>query len=256
MTDLSLGILIAVVLLTAALSYFKALSGLGAAGLLVPVYLWLGFSINEAKAYALFANATSLSGATLDNFQARRIDLKLGLPIIVSSVLFAPVGAYISLFISKEVMMALFATFLVFVAVNALRQKPAPGGRDFRNEIHPNVAQLVGIGVAAGLFSGLLGVGGGGVIAALMLWMGCKAKKVAVITALAVPFSSLSGFLSYAVGGYAALPYILAIGVVAAIAGYGGNKTMHGFLSERLVKYLVAIVSLLFAAKLIYDILS
>ena len=256
MTDVSPGILIAVVLVTAALSYFKALSGLGAAGLLVPVYLWLGFSINEAKAYALFANATSLSGATLDNFQARRIDLRFGLPIIVSSVLFAPVGAYISLFFSADVMMALFAAFLVFVGVNALRQKPKPDGRGSANDFHPNLAQLSGIGVAAGLFSGLLGVGGGGVIAALMLWMGCDAKKVAVITALAVPFSSLSGFLSYSVGGYAVLPYILAIGVAAAIAGFAGNKTMHGFMSERLVKYLIGIVSLLFAAKLINDILS
>lgn len=256
MTDISLGILIAVVLFTAALSYFKALSGLGAAGLLVPVYVWLGFSINEAKAYALFANATSLSGATLDNFQARRIDLKLGLPIIVASVLFAPVGAYISLFFSAEVMMALFAAFLVFVGVNALRQKPKRDAQDSCDDIHPKLAQLLGIGVAAGLFSGLLGVGGGGVIAALMLWMGCNAKKVAVITALAVPFSSLSGFLSYSVGGYTLWLYILVIGVAAAIAGYAGNKTMHGFLSERLVKSLIGVVSLMFAAKLIYDILS
>jgi uncharacterized membrane protein YfcA len=256
MTEVSLWILLAVVLLTAALSYFKALTGLGAAGLLVPVYMWLGFSINEAKAYALFANATSLSGATLDNFQARRIDLKLGLPIIVSSVLFAPVGAYISLFISAEVMMALFATFLIYVGINALRPRPKRNALGTADDIHPNLAQLLGIGVAAGLFSGLLGVGGGGVIAALMLWMGCDAKKVAVITALAVPFSSLSGFISYSIGGYAVLPYILAIGVAAAIAGYAGNKTMHGFLSERLVKYLIGIVSLLFAAKLIYDIMS
>jgi uncharacterized membrane protein YfcA len=254
MTDLTLGISIAVVLLTAALSYFKALSGLGAAGLLVPVYLWLGFSINEAKAYALFANATSLSGATLDNLQARRIDLKLGAPIIASSVLFAPVGAYISLFISAEIMMALFAGFLIFVGVNALRPRRKRDNADAASDIRPTLPRLLGIGVAAGLFSGLLGVGGGGVIAALMLWMGCNAKKVAVITALAVPFSSFSGFISYAVGGYAALGYILAIGIAAGLAGYAGNKTMHGFLSERVVKYLVGIVSLLFAAKLIYDI--
>ncbi|NBC46943.1 MAG: TSUP family transporter [Gammaproteobacteria bacterium] len=255
MNEASIGTLIAIFAITAGLSYFKALSGLGAAGLLVPIYLWLGLPINEAKAYGLFANATSLSGATLDNFQARRIDLKLGLPIILASVLFAPVGAYISLFISREVMMALFALFLLYIGVNALWPRRRAHGLQRTEDVRPNLSQLVGIGVAGGVFSGLLGVGGGGVIAALMLWMGCNAKKVAVVTAFAVPFSSMSGFVSYSVGGYGSWPYILVIGVAAAIAGYAGNKTMHGVLSERLVKSLVGVVSLMFAAKLILDIL-
>lgn len=256
MTDTSPGILVALFVLTAGLSYFKALSGLGAAGLLVPIYVWLGLPVNEAKAYGLFATATSLSGATLDNMQAHRIDLKLGLPIIVASVTFAPVGAYISLFISTEVIMALFALFLLYVGVNALRPRRPSDDQGHRPDIHPRLPPLIATGIAAGLFSGLLGVGGGGVIAALMLWMGCNAKKVAVITALAVPFSALAGFASYAIGGYASWPYLLVIGIAAAIAGYAGNKTMHGFLSERLVKTIVGIVSLVFAAKLILDIAS
>jgi uncharacterized membrane protein YfcA len=256
MTNASTDLLIALFLFTAGLSYFKALSGLGAAGLLVPIYVWFGVPINEAKSYGLFANATSLSGATFDNFRSGRIDLKLGLPIIASSVLFAPVGAYISLFIPREVMMALFAAFLLYVGVNALRPKSQQSGNGCSEDRHPKLPHLLGIGTAAGLFSGLLGVGGGGVIAPLMLWMGCEAKKVAVITALAVPFSSITGFVSYAITGHASWLYLVVIGSAATIAGYAGNKTMHGFLPERIVKYLVGIVSLLFAIKIISDIVG
>lgn len=255
MTDVSVEVLVALFLLTAGLSFFKALSGLGAAGLLIPIYLWLGLTINEAKAYGLFANATSLSGATFDNFRSGRIDLKLGLPIIVSSMLFAPLGAYFSLFIPREVMMALFAAFLLYVGINALWPRKRTADESCSEDRRPQIHHLVGIGIAAGLFSGLLGVGGGGVIAPLMLWMGCQAKKVAVVTALAVPFSSLTGFASYAIAGHSSWPLIAVIGVAAIIGGYAGNRTMHGFLPGRVVKYLVGFVSLLFAVKIISNIL-
>lgn len=256
MTDVSIGLLVALFLVTGVLSYLKALSGLGAAGQLIPIYLWLGLSINEAKAYGLLAVITSLSGATLDNFRSSRIDPKIGLPIIATCVPFAPVGAYLSLFIPTETMMALFAAFLVYVGINALRPKnrrPKPVSAPDRR---PRLLTLMGIGTAAGLFSGLLGVGGGGVIAPLMLLMGCEAKKVAVITALAAPFAAVTGFFSYAITGHTSWVFVFIIGIAAATAGYVGNRTMHGVLSERVVKYLIGIVSLLFAAKIITDILD
>lgn len=256
MIDLSIELLFAFLLVSAGLSFLKALSGLGAAGILVPIYLWLGLSINEAKAYGLLANATSLTGATFDNLRAGRIDWKLGLPIIVASTLFAPIGAYLSLFIPKELMMGLFAAFLVYVGINALRPRKKSAGEGSQDGRRPMLLQLIGIGVAAGLFSGLLGVGGGGVIAPLMLWLGCEAKKVAVITALAVPFSSMTGFFSYAIAGHSAWVLIIVIGTAAAIAGYAGNRTMHGFLPERAVKYLIGVLSLLFATKIISDMLD
>lgn len=256
MTEVPIEVLIALCLFTAGLSYFKALSGLGAAGLLVPVYLWLGLPINEAKAYGLFANASSLSAATLDNLRAGRIDPKLGVPIILSSVLFAPVGAYISLFVPREVMMGLFAAFLLYAGINALRPTRQRAGEGCAKDRRPRLSLLLGIGVAAGLFSGLLGVGGGGVIAPMMLSLGCEAKKVAVITALAVPFSSITGFVSYAIAGHASWLLLILVGFSAVIAGFAGNKTMHGLLPEKAVKYLVAVISLLFAMKILSDLLG
>ncbi len=242
-------------LVTLGLSYFMALSGLGAAGLLVPIYLLFGFPINTAKAFALFANTLSLSAATFDNLRSNRIDVRLGLPIIISSFLFAPVGAYVSTFIEPKVMRLLFAAFLRYVGVNALLPKKwrRVRGREDQDN-HPRFSHLVGIGITAGLFSGLLGVGGGGVIAPLLLWMGSNAKKIAVITALAVPFSSFSGFVTYAAAGYVAWPVLATIGGAAFLAGFAGNKTLHSFLPERLVKYLFGIVSILLAHKILYDV--
>lgn len=236
---------------TLALSFFFALSGLGAAALLVPIFHWFGFPINTAKSVALLANAVSLSAATFDNFRSGRIDLKLGIPIIVFSFLFAPVGAYVSTFIDIELIMWMFAAFLVFAGTNALIPRASKKKTD--HDRHPNVLYLSVIGALAGLLSGLLGIGGGGIISAFMLWLGCKARKIAVITALAVPFSSFSGFFTYAVGGYISWSILATVAVAALLGGFAGNKTMHSILPEKFIKHAIGFVSLLFAAKIVFD---
>ena len=88
-----------------------------------------------------------------------------------------------------------------------------------------------------------------------MLWLGCNAKKVAVITALAVPFSSFSGFIAYAIGGHISWHILATIGVAALLGGFAGSKTMHSVLPDKFVKYTIAFVSLTFAAKIAYDML-
>lgn len=236
---------------TLALSYFFALSGLGAAALLVPIFHWFGFPLNTAKSVALLANTVSLSAATFDNFRSGRIDVKLGIPIIVFSFLFAPLGAYVSRFIEKGLIMWLFAAFLVFAGTNALIPRKPRNKTD--QDRHPKMFYLSVIGAFAGLLSGLLGIGGGGVISALMLWMGCNAKKIAVITALAVPFSSFSGFIAYAIGGHISWPVLATVAVAALLGGFAGNKTMHSVLPEKVIRHIIGFVSLLFAAKIIFD---
>ncbi len=253
---MSIALLTAISVVTAGLSYFKALSGLGAGGQLIPIYIWLGLSIAEAKAYALLAITSSLTSATFDNFRANRVELRLGVPIIVTAVVFAPVGAKLSLSIPDPVMKALFAAFLIYAGINALRPKRKRLIDDSMREGPPRLFILSAIGLVAGLFSGLLGVGGGGVIAPLMLSMGYQAKRVAVITALAAPLAALTGFVSYAAAGTCSGPLIGLIGITAAIGGYAGNRTMHGFMPERTVRYLIGVMSLLFAAKMISDLLE
>lgn len=243
--------LVAIFFITLGLSYLKALSGLGAAGLLVPIYIWFGLPLNTAKSTALLANTTSLSAATFDNFRSSRIDVKLGLPIILSSFLVAPLGAYISTYIDKEVLLWMFVVFLILTGMNALR--PRKSNNKPVHDSHPRLLYLSLIGGFAGLISGLLGVGGGGVIAASMLWLGCNAKKIAVITAFAVPFSSFSGFIAYAAGGHISWVLLITIGTAALLGGFVGNKTMHSVLPDKFVKYMMGVVSLLFASKLIFD---
>lgn len=243
--------LYAVFFVTLGLNYFFALSGKGAAAFQMPIFVWLGMPINSAKSVALLANTISLSAVSFDNFRANRLDLKLGFPIILFSFLFAPVGAYISTFIEKDVVLWMFAIFLIYAGISALIPKKA--NTKSCHDRHPKFVYLSIIGAMAGLVSGLLAVGGGGVISALMLLLGCKAKKISMITALAVPFASFSGFITYAIGGHISWPILLTVGGAALLGGYIGNKTAHSVLPDKVIKYIIGLLSIVFAIKIIFD---
>ena len=246
--------LYAVFFVTLGLSFIFALSGKGAAAFQMPIFVWLGMPINGAKSVALLANTISLSAVTFDNFRAGRLDLKLGLPIIIASFLFAPVGAYISTFIDRDVVMWMFAIFLIYAGISALIPKKAAAKSC--HERQPKLVYLSVIGALAGLVSGLLAVGGGGIISALMLLMGCQAKKISMITALAVPFASFSGFVTYAAAGHISWTIVGTVATAALIGGYLGNKTAHSILPDKVIKYAIGILSIVFAIKIIFDLMS
>lgn len=82
----------------------------------------------------------------------------------------------------------------------------------------PRLAALIAVGLAAGLLSGLFGIGGGTIIVpALVLWLGMNQRIAAGTSVAAILPAAVVGAISYAVQGHvdwvAALA--LAIGIVA-----------------------------------------
>lgn len=96
------------------LSFVFALGGVGSALVLIPSLAWLGIPLNLARTTALFVNAVSMAGATYSNIKEKRLDFRLGVPIIVASVVLAPVGAWVGLLIPTRVVLMAFIGFLAF----------------------------------------------------------------------------------------------------------------------------------------------
>lgn len=231
-------------------AFVFSLGGVGAAIILVPILVSLGIPINVAKPVGLFYNTVSLTGASVNNIKNKRLDFKIGIPIIITSFLFAIAGAYISKFISNEIILYLFIGFLLFSGFMFLFHKKKQQVK-YRNDTP--YFQLSFIGAFAGLLSGMLGIGGGGIISPLMLMLGFNPKKITAITAFVVPFSSFSGFLTYWAMG--SIDWrILGIVSVAGIAGATlGTVFMQKKLNETTVKKILAIILLLMATKLIFS---
>jgi len=229
-------------------AFLFSLGGVGAAIILIPILVSLGIPVNTAKPVGLFYNTVSLSGATYNNIRNKRLDFKAGIPIILFSFLFAILGAWVSHFIPSRIILGLFIAFLLFSSGMFFFHKKKEE-HHYRSD-HPYISLSL-TGALAGLLSGLLGVGGGGIISPLMLMMGYHPKKIAAITAFVVPFSSFSAFLTYWAMGHVNWQVML----IASAGGLGGallgTHIMHNHLDQQTIKKILAVILLLMAVKLI-----
>jgi uncharacterized membrane protein YfcA len=210
----------------------------------------LGIPMSVAKPVGLFYNTVSLTGASINNIKNKRLDFKVGIPIIISSFIFAILGAYISKFFSTKFIIILFILFLLYASYMFLFHKKN-STETYINDIP--YLKLTLIGSFAGLLSGMLGIGGGNIISPLMLMVGFNPKKIATITAFVVPFSSFSAFLTYWAMGSINWRILIIASVAGVIGATLGTIFMQKKLNAATVKKILAIILLLMAAKLMYN---
>ncbi len=245
--------MLTVIILSFVFSFIFALGGVGSAVILVPIMYALGIPIQEAKPTGLLINTLSMSGATYSNFKQKLLDVSLGLPIIVTSLIFAPVGAYVSTLIPTKVVLIAFIAFLFFSGSVMIFFRAKKYSEQFRDD-RPLII-LSSIGILAGFVSGLLGVGGGGLISPLMVLLGFNPKKVATVTAFVVPFSSLTGFITYTVMGNVNIQLLAYVSITAFLGGYLGTKFMQSKLKPSTVKIFLGIILFIMAIKLLLKII-
>jgi uncharacterized membrane protein YfcA len=229
-----------------------AMAGLGAAFLFVPFFYYLGAPLAEAAPAALLLNAISLSFATVNYWRGRLIDWRIALPIAAIAVVFAPVGARLTPHVDKSILLFLFAVFLVFAGGMMLF---------YRGQAHAQNAGsarvwLVGAGVGgtAGFIGGLLGVGGGNIIVPALNWLGLDAKRAAATCAVAVVFSSLSGFFGHVSFGKMDVTFLGIMALMAAGGSLIGSQLMKEKLSSGQLKKVIGIALWLIAAKMFFDV--
>ncbi|GAB4362022.1 MAG: sulfite exporter TauE/SafE family protein [Deltaproteobacteria bacterium] len=231
------------------LSFLFALGGVGAAVALVPVLHWLGVPFAAARPTGLMVNTVSMTGASYSNIKNRRLDFRVGLPIIVASAALAPVGAWCTTIIPGSAVMVVFAGFLLVSGAMLLFYQGGKYAERYREDCP--IAGPAAIGAAAGFLSGLLGVGGGGVISPLLIFMGFHPKKVAAITAFAVPFSSFVGFVAYSMMGTVQWRVLVAASLAAYVGGFLGTGFMQNRLPPGTVRKLLGVVLFGLAARMI-----
>jgi len=230
------------------------IAGVGAAFALVPFLFWLGFPLHQAMATCLLLNSISMSFALPTFIKNRMINFSIALPITVISVIFSPLGAWGTRFLSREILLWLFAGFLVFVASMMLFYRPE------QKQINIDLKKglIVGgvIGALAGYIGGLLGVGGGNIIVPVLIWVGFDPRKAAATSGFIVIFSSIAAFVSHAAMGHVNSE-LLTVSIPASILG---GVTGAWLLAQKLkgpqVKKIIGGVLYLVAGKMIWGLLG
>jgi len=231
-----------------------AMAGLGAAFLFVPLFYYLGVPLAEATPTALLLNVVSLLFATINYWRGKLINWRVGLPVMIAAVLLSPVGARLTQYVNKTVLLAMFAAFLVFAGSMMLFYKAKKRETALSRPIE--IASGVGVGTAAGFLGGLLGVGGGNFILPVLNWLGLDAKMAAGTTAMVVVFSSLSGFLAHATMSGLDPWFVGIMAVVAAGGSIVGSQLMKTKISSSQLKKIIGILLFVIAAKMIFDLVK
>jgi uncharacterized membrane protein YfcA len=241
-------------LLTFAFTTVLTIAGVGAAFILIPIFLALGIDLHVAMATALLLNAVAMVFACIRFVPAKLVEFRTAVPILIVATLLSPVGAYTSKFLPAPLLKWLFVGFLVFAASMMLFYRAKS------RETHVSTGKLVGYGLGVGSFAGylggLLGVGGGNFIVPVLVWLGFDPKKASATTAFIVIFSSLSGFLGHASLGAmngALLAYTCAGSVAGALLG---AWLMQKKLQSGQVKMVIGVILYAIAAQMVWKLLQ
>jgi uncharacterized membrane protein YfcA len=234
------------------LSFIFSMLGLGGAMLYIPVFHWFGFDFKSvAIPTGLLLNGITVLSAAIYYLRAKMVDIKGSLPLIITSFVGAPVGAYFTRFFPTRTLILLFALAMVFA-----------GGRMLVTSGHADKEQmmsckwrllLMGIGgFFIGFIAGLLGVGGGFLFVPMMLIIGYKTKQAAATSSFVVIFSSFSGFAGHVAEGHFHWPLMVATTIAVIIGAQIGAKVMKEKMTAKWIKQMFAVVLLGVAVRLLW----
>lgn len=112
---------------------------------------------------------------------------------------------------------------------------------------------LMLIGILAGIFSGLIGIGGGIIMVPLLLLIGLSQHEAQAtsLATLMIPVTFLA-VMNYHKEGHVHWKYALVIGLCFFIGGYFGSKIAI-MIDQKMLKKIFAFVLILVAGKLLLE---
>jgi uncharacterized membrane protein YfcA len=253
----------------AAAGLFGSLLGLGGGILLVPLLtLGFGLELREAVGVSLVAVIVT-SGASAGVYLQRHVaNLRLGMTLELFTAIGALIGGLIAVALSEQVLAALFAALLLYVAISMLRRPAAAtqGGEGSGALAGPDPLGLdlsgpgyrirrLGAGalgsVGAGVVSALLGVGGGLVKVPVMhIVMGVPLRVATATSNLMIGVTASASAVIYLLRGEID-PFIAGPTAVGVFIGASTGSRLAHRIDLRLLRALFVIVLLYTAFQMI-----
>lgn len=228
--------------------------GLGGGMLYVPVFKWLELPLKSvAIPLGLLLNGVTTASALVRYAREGLVDYRGGLPAALAALVMAPLGAHATQYVPKDILIVLFAGLTLLAGFYSLKSAARPESPKAMSPWR-RLAIGLALGGGEGFVGALLGVGGGFIVAPVLMMLGFGAKQAAGTTAFIVTFASVSGFAAHAAEGHID-PTLAGLTVIAALAGsqlgawFTARRAKPGW-----VKRLYGLLLLGVAAKLLFDI--
>lgn len=237
-------------------SFIFAMLGLGGGMVYVPVLNWAGFDmVSVAIPLGLLLNGLNTALVLIPFAREKMVDWKGGAVMAVTALIASPLGAMTSEHVPVQTLKILFAAMVVTAALRTLW---ASKQAEPETMMSMKKRSIIGffVGSFAGFIGGMLGLGGGFIIAPILMWMGYRTKEAAATTALVVTFSSVSGYFGHVAQGAMNWPITITVVIAVLIGSQLGGRYMTKKAKSKQVKMIYAVVLLLIAVKLIFDVLN
>ncbi len=237
-------------------SFIFAMLGLGGGMVYVPVLNWAGYDmVSVAIPLGLLLNGLNTLFVLIPFARKKLVDWKGGAVMAVTALVAAPIGAMTSGSVPVDTLKLLFALMVIAAAVRMMwsSKKAEP---DKMLSLKKRSIYGFFTGAFAGFTGGMLGLGGGFIIAPILMAMGYKTKQAAATTAFVVTFSSFSGYLGHMAEGETNWGLTLVVVLAVIIGSQFGGMYMTQKAKSRQVKVIYAIVLVVIAIKMTYGALS
>ena len=239
----------ALVAIAAGLAFGLAfgLTGVGSV-FAVPLLVYLlGLPPHQAVCVAM-ASVTTLSAVlTAWHWRGPELEHRAGITMSALGVLGAPAGAWLGRLLSGQWLMALFAVFAALVAArmfSARKELALPGVEKLAGKKSYQLA-LAGAGFAAGILSGLLGLGGLLIVPSLVLLANIEIHRAITTSLLVVCTVGTAAVASHLLVGQTIPLRAAAVFVAAGAAGMSVGRQIGNRLPQRRLE--VAFAGAMFA---------
>jgi uncharacterized protein len=218
----------------------------GASGYLALMVIF-AFPISIIKPTALLLNLFVSGISFFFYYRKNFFKAKLFYPFALTSVPAAFIGGMI------PIENRIYKIVLAFVLILAAMRLFGFFNSKEKESVGLNIPLAMGIGLAIGFLSGMLGIGGGVILSPIILLLGwATLKETAAVSSLFILVNSISGLLGFFATGKK-FPdesfYLIPIAVFGGILGayYGSSR-----FSNKTLKYVLATVILLASVKLVF----
>ena len=167
--------------------------GVGGGIIMVPLLLVVGFDQHRAHATSLAAIVLIAITGAISFGASGEIQVGLGVTIGIGGIVGSIIGATVMHRVSARTLTIVFSIVLLVAAVRMISgASPLPGTADMGEVLQIAIALLIGI--VAGFFAGLAGIGGGiVVVTSTVLLLGLSQHEAQGTSFLAIVFTSISG---------------------------------------------------------------
>ncbi|RKX59745.1 MAG: sulfite exporter TauE/SafE family protein [Thermodesulfobacteriota bacterium] len=236
-------------------AFIFSMLGLGGALLYIPIFKWFGFDFKTvAIPTGLFLNGITALSSSIYYLRSKMVDIKGAIPMIITSFIGAPLGAYTTKFIPTSALIILFAIGMSIAGIRMILSSSYAEP----TSLMPFLKRAVitgSISFFIGFIAGLLGIGGGFLFVPMLIAVGYPTKIAAATTSFIVVFSSFSGFAGHVTEGHFDLRLLIFTTIAVIIGSQIGARVMKGKMKPLWIKRLFGFILIGVAIKLVSKIL-